>query len=229
MAVIAHPLFVACLSILFCHYRAEAMPQPSWWLVSVKTLIWPNVPFCVMWSIHVRVDSGELVIWQMTFWLPPGHISSCIPTCVHSRPVCHSVSTEVVNSVSMHGWRWSQQTRNHFWTSWHMSCWFIIGTAPPVHVFMCIHMNTRVLSVVTSFEWIWHQSYWVRTGTVSLVRVITWKTRDFTVNTCRHTRFVHRILWIHVRKHVNWTSCTREFSYRTCEITGRCLLGWYWL
>ena len=102
----------------------------------------------------------------------------------------------------------TQQTRNHFWTSWHVSYWLIIGTAPPVCVFMCIHVNTRVLSVVTSFEQVWHESYWVRTGTVSLVCVITWKIRDFTVNTCRHTKFFHRIQWIHVRKHVNWASWT---------------------
>ena len=29
---------------------------------------------------------------------------------------------------------WPQQTRNHFWTSWHVSYWFILGTAPPVRV-----------------------------------------------------------------------------------------------
>ena len=49
----------------------------------------------------------------------------------------------------------TQQTRNHFWASWHVSYWFIIGTTP-VHVFMCIHMNTCVLPVVTSFERVWH-------------------------------------------------------------------------
>ena len=119
----------------------------------------------------------------------------------------------------------TQQTRNHFWTSGHVSNWFIIGTAPPVWVFMCIHVNTYVLPVVTSFEWLWHESYWVRTGMVSLVRIITWKTRDFTVNPCRHTKFVHRIRWIHIRKHVNWASWIHEFTYRTCEITGRCLLA----
>ena len=89
----------------------------------------------------------------------------------------------------------SQQTRNHFWTSWHVSYWFIIGTAPPVCVFMCIHVNTRVLPVVTSFERVWHESHWVRTGTVSLVCVITWKNHDFPVNTCRHIKFVHSIRW----------------------------------
>ena len=96
-----------------------------------------------------------------------------------------------------------------------MSYWFIIGTAPPVCVFMCIHVNTRVLPVFMNFERVWHESYWVRTGTFSLVRVITWKIRDFTVNTCQHAKFVHRIQWIHVRKHVNWASWTREFTYRT--------------
>ena len=119
----------------------------------------------------------------------------------------------------------TQQTRNHFWTSWHMSYWFIIGTAPPVPVFMCIHVNTHALPVVKSFEQVWHKTYWVRTGTVSLVRVITWKTCDFTVNTWRHTKFVYIIQWIHVRKHVNWASWTREFIYRTCEIMGHWLLG----
>ena len=34
----------------------------------------------------------------------------------------------------------------------HMSYWFIIVIAPPVPVFMCIHVNTRVLPVVTSCE-----------------------------------------------------------------------------
>ena len=115
----------------------------------------------------------------------------------------------------------TQQTRNHFWTSWHMSSRFIIDTTPPIRVFMCIHVNTCVLPVVTSFERVWHKSYWVRTGTVSLACVITWKTRDFTVNTCRHIKFVHRIRWIHV----NWARWTLEFTSRTCEITGRCLLG----
>ena len=33
-----------------------------------------------------------------------------------------------------------------------ISYWFIIGTAPPVRDFMCIHVNTRILPVVTSFE-----------------------------------------------------------------------------
>ena len=88
------------------------------------------------------------------------------------------------------------------------------------------NVNTCVLPVVTSFERVWHESYWVRTGTVSLVRVITWKTRDFMVNKCWRTKFVHRIRWIHIRKHVNWASWTREFTYRTREITGRCWLGW---
>ena len=35
-------------------------------------------------------------------------------------------------------------------TSWQVSYWFIIGTSPPVRVFMCIHVNTHVLPVVTS-------------------------------------------------------------------------------
>ena len=118
---------------------------------------------------------------------------------------------------------------NHFWTSCHMSYWFIIGTTPPARVFLCIQVNTRVLSFVTSFERVWHKSYRVRTGTVSLVRVITWKTRDFMVNTCWRTKCVHKIWWIHVRRHVNWASWTREFTYRTCEILGRCLLGWHTL
>ena len=37
-------------------------------------------------------------------------------------------------------------------TIWHVSYWFVIGTAPPVSVFMCIHVNTRVLPVVTSLN-----------------------------------------------------------------------------
>ena len=44
-------------------------------------------------------------------------------------------------------------------------------------------------------------------------------------HTCQHTKFFHRIWWINVRKHVNWASWTHEFTYRTCEITDRCLLG----
>ena len=79
-------------------------------------------------------------------------------------------------------WVFAQQTRNHFWTTWHVSYWFLIGTAPPVHVFMCIHGNTRVLPVVTSFERVRYESYWVRTGTVSLAHVIKWKTRVDTLN-----------------------------------------------
>ena len=51
-------------------------------------------------------------------------------------------------------------------TIWHISYWFIIGTAPLVRVFMCIHVNTRFLPVVTSFEQVCHESYWFRTGTV---------------------------------------------------------------
>ena len=114
----------------------------------------------------------------------------------------------------------TQQTRNHFWTSLHVSYWFIIGTAPPVCVFMCIHENTRVLLVVTSFERVWHESYWVRTRTYHHM-----KSSWFHGNTCRHTKFFHRIRWIRVRKHVNWASWTHKFTYRTCEITARCLLG----
>jgi hypothetical protein len=89
---------------------------------------------------------------------------------------------------------------------------------------MCIQVNTRVLPVVTNFERVWHESYWVRTGTVSLVCVVTWKTWFHGKHVLIHlyTKFVHRIQWIHVRKHVNWASWTREFTYRTCEI----MLGW---
>jgi len=108
----------------------------------------------------------------------------------------------------------SQQTRNHFWTSWYMSYCFIIGTAPPVCVFMCIHVNTHVLPVVTSLtRVVLGQNWYGFTG--------TWKTRGFMENMCRYTKFVHRIRWIHV----NWTRWTREFTYWTCEITGRCWLG----
>ena len=62
----------------------------------------------------------------------------------------------------------TQQTMNHIWTSWYKTYWFIIGTTPPIRVFMCIHMNTSVLPVVPSFEWVWHESYLVRTGMVSM-------------------------------------------------------------
>ena len=41
------------------------------------------------------------------------------------------------------------------------------------------------------------------------------KNCDFMVSTCWHTKFVHRIRWIHLQKHVNWASWTREFTYRT--------------
>ena len=52
---------------------------------------------------------------------------------------------EVMNVILV-----TQQTRNHFWTSWHVSYWFIIGKYCSTS--MCIHVNTRVLPVVTSFE-----------------------------------------------------------------------------
>ena len=119
-----------------------------------------------------------------------------------------------------------QQTRNHFWTSCHVSYWFIIGTAPPVCVFTCIDYSPKYTCSACCHEF-WTSLTWVgsRTGMVSLARVITWKTRGFMVNTCRHTKFVHRIRLIHVRKHVNWACWTREFTYRTCEIMGRCWLG----
>ena len=41
------------------------------------------------------------------------------------------------------------------------------------------------------------------------------------VKNLRHTKFVHRIQWIHV----HWASSTSKFTYRTCEIPSRCLLG----
>ena len=96
------------------------------------------------------------------------------------------------------------------------------STSTCFHVYSCEYMCSACCH---DFEWVWHESYWVRTGTVSLVRIITLKTHDFTVNMCRHTKFVHRIRWIRVWKHVHWASWTHEFTYRTCEITGRCLLG----
>ena len=70
----------------------------------------------------------------------------------------------------------AQQTRNHFWTSWHVSYWFIIGTAPPVRVFVCIHVNTCVLPL----SWIFNEFDMSRTGLELVrfqwyVRVITWK------------------------------------------------------
>ena len=77
------------------------------------------------------------------------------------------------------------------------------------------YRSTSVCFHVYSRQRVWHKSYWVRTGK---------KLCDFTVNTCQHTKFVHRIWWIQVQKHMNWASWTREFTYRTCEIMGRCLL-----
>ena len=70
----------------------------------------------------------------------------------------------------------AQQTRNHFWTSWHVSYWFIIGTAPPVRVFVCIHVNTCVLPL----SWFFNEFDMSRTGLELVrfqwyVRVITWK------------------------------------------------------
>ena len=131
--------------------------------------------------------------------------------------------------VLIHNWS-TQQTRNHFWTSWHVSNWFIIGTAPPVRVFMCIHVNSTEYTCsacchefLPSLTWaVLGQNRYGLTGTCHHV-----KTRDFTVNTCRHTKFVHTIWWIHVRKHVNWASWTCEVTYRTYEITGCCLLEIY--
>jgi len=117
----------------------------------------------------------------------------------------------------------TQQTRNHIWTSWQVSYWFIIGTALPVRVFMCIHVNTRVLSVVTGFEWVWHELYWGRTGTVSLVRLITWKTRDFTGNTYQHqicsqnpvnSRELNQLnSWIHLQNKWNHGTLFAGISY----------------
>jgi len=83
---------------------------------------------------------------------------------------------------------------------------------PVLHIlFMWIHMFCLLSRDFNEFDT-------SRTGS-ELVRVITWKTHDFTVNTYRHTKFVHRIQWINVWKHVNWASWTCEFTYRTCEIT----------
>ena len=47
----------------------------------------------------------------------------------------------------------SQQTRNHFCNSWHMSYWFMIGTAPPVRVFTCIHVFCLLSRVVLGQNW----------------------------------------------------------------------------
>ena len=49
----------------------------------------------------------------------------------------------------------TQQTRNYFWTSWHMSYWFIIGTAPSVRVlcvFTWIHVFCLLLRVLNEFD-----------------------------------------------------------------------------
>ena len=89
---------------------------------------------------------------------------------------------------------------------------------------MCFHVYSRAYTCSACYHEFWTSLTRVVLGqncTVSLAHVITWTNRDFTGNTCRHTKFVHRIWWIHV----NWASWTREFTYRTCEITGRCLLG----
>ena len=48
---------------------------------------------------------------------------------------------------------------------------FIIGTAPPVYVFVCIHMNTRVLLVVMSLtRVVLGQNWYDFTGTCHLVK-----------------------------------------------------------
>ena len=52
-----------------------------------------------------------------------------------------------------------------------MSYWFIIGTAPPVRVFMCIHVNTRALPRILK-EFDTSRTGSELHGTVSLARVI---------------------------------------------------------
>ena len=100
----------------------------------------------------------------------------------------------------------SQQTRNHFWTSWHMSYWFIIGTAPPVCIFMCIYVFCLLSRVLNEFDTSCTRSELVRFHWHVSSRE---KTCDFTGNTGRHTKLVHKIR----RIHVNWASWTREFTY----------------
>ena len=49
----------------------------------------------------------------------------------------------------------TQQTRNHFWTRWHMSYWFIIGREPVcvfIYVFTWIHMFCLLLRVLNEFD-----------------------------------------------------------------------------
>ena len=92
----------------------------------------------------------------------------------------------------------------------------------------CFHMYSCEYTCSACCHEFWTSLTWDvlgQIGRVLLVRVITWKTHDFIVNLCRHTKFVYRIQWIHVRKHVNWASWPCEFTYRTCEITGVCLLA----
>ena len=83
----------------------------------------------------------------------------------------------------------------------------------------CHKFWTSLTRVILGWNWYGFTAWYIR--------VIMWKTRDFTINTCWHTKFVHRIRWIKIRKHVNWACRTWEFTYRTCTITGRCLLGTY--
>ena len=78
-----------------------------------------------------------------------------------------------------------------------MSYWFIIGTTPPVRVFMCIHVNTRVLPACCHKFWmsltqvVLGQNWYGFTGTCLHVK-----------NSCFHCKhgsrhkFFHRIRWI---------------------------------
>ena len=92
-------------------------------------------------------------------------------------------------------------------------------------VFVCIHVNRHILPVVTSFEQTWHESYWVRTGMISLARVITWKTCEFTVNICRHIKCVHRIRWIEPVQLVN--SLTEHVKLRIIVCWAGSCVGWH--
>ena len=76
-------------------------------------------------------------------------------------------------------------------TSWHVSYWFIIGTAPPVQVFMCIHVNTRVLPVVTSLtRVILGQNWYGFTGTCHHVKIQFFFTESGKF-TCSHVLYMN--------------------------------------
>jgi hypothetical protein len=76
----------------------------------------------------------------------------------------------------------TQQSRNHFWTSWHMSYWFIIGTAPT-----CFHVYSREYTCSACCQEFW----------TSLTQVILGQNWYSFTGTCHHVKN----LWFH-GKHV---------------------------